>query len=315
LPACLQSAPGAEVWFGFELVTLEHDDDGVRTVLRDHRSGRTREVKTLFVVGTDGAHSTVRAQLGIRMAGPGALAEYHSVQFRAPLTQIAADRRYGLTVITHPGAASVLARRGPDDRWHYAREWRPGQARLADCPQEQLAELIATAASVPGLQPRIERVSVFSLHHEHRQPGRQQLLHDRAVPALDRHPGHARRAQPPDHRPDRGEVMSEAEPDAHRTISVQQAGNVNVRCPVDPRNNALRHSPPHLIDPEIRRRQALVLVAHCKALEARGPIASHSAGPPGPAALLSALEGRASVAVTRRLPATHQHPHGHRHHR
>ena len=107
--------------------------------------------------------------------------------------------------------------------------------------------------------------------------------------------------------------MSEAEPGAHRTSSVQQAGNVNIRCPVDPRNNALRHRPPHLIDPEVRRRQALVLVAHCKALEARGPIASHSAGPPGPAALLLALEGQASVAVTRRLPATHQHPHRHRH--
>jgi len=60
--------------------------------------------------------------------------------------------------------------------------------------------------------------------------------------------------------------------------------------------------------------QALVLVAHCKALEARGPIASHSAGPPGPAALLLALEGRASVAVTRRLPALHQHPHERQHH-
>ncbi len=57
-----------------------------------------------------------------------------------------------------------------------------------------------------------------------------------------------------------------------------------------------------------------MLVAHCKALEARGPIASHSAGPPGPAALLLALEGRASVAVTRRLPATHQHPHEHQQH-
>jgi DDE domain len=57
-----------------------------------------------------------------------------------------------------------------------------------------------------------------------------------------------------------------------------------------------------------------VLVAHCKALEARGPIASHSAGPPGPAALLLALEGQASVAVTRRLPALHQHPHRHQHH-
>jgi hypothetical protein len=26
-----------------------------------------------------------------------------------------------------------------------------------------------------------------------------------------------------------------------------------------------------------------------------------------------ALEGQASVAVTRRLPALHQHPHGHQH--
>jgi hypothetical protein len=56
---------------------------------------------------------------------------------------------------------------------------------------------------------------------------------------------------------------------------------------------------------KVRPMQALVLVAHCKALEACGPIASHSAGPPSPAALVSALEGRASVAVTRRLPAPH----------
>jgi hypothetical protein len=60
--------------------------------------------------------------------------------------------------------------------------------------------------------------------------------------------------------------------------------------------------------------QALVLAAHRKVLEARGPIASHSTGPPGPAALLLALEGRASVAVTRQLQALHQHPHGHQHH-
>src|SRR5437867_929087 len=62
------------------------------------------------------------------------------------------------------------------------------------------------------------------------------------------------------------------------------------------------------------RRQALVLAAHCKALEARGPIASHSARPPGPAALLLALQGRASAAVARRLPALHQHPHERQHH-
>lgn len=44
-----------------------------------------------------------------------------------------------------------------------------------------------------------------------------------------------------------------------------------------------------------------MLVAHCKALEARGPIASPSTpGPAGPAALLLALKERASEAVTHR---------------
>src|ERR1017187_1566046 len=37
-----------------------------------------------------------------------------------------------------------------------------------------------------------------------------------------------------------------------------------------------------------------------------------NAGPPGPASLILALEGQASVAVTRRLPAQHQHPGGRR---
>lgn len=47
-----------------------------------------------------------------------------------------------------------------------------------------------------------------------------------------------------------------------------------------------------------------MLVAHCKALEAHGPIASLNAGPPGPAELLLALEGRASTAVAQRLPGS-----------
>lgn len=62
----------------------------------------------------------------------------------------------------------------------------------------------------------------------------------------------------------------------------------------------------------LHRKTALVLVAHCKALEARGPIASLNAGRPGPALLLLALEGQASKAVTRPLPAQHQHPDGRR---
>lgn len=162
LVAHLRSTESADVRFAYELIELEQRDDGVRALLRDRGADRTHEVETLFVIGADGAHSTVRAQLGIGMEGPDALAEYHSVQFQAPLVPIVADRRYGINVITHPDAGGVLVPRGLRDRWGYAREWRPGQARIIDYSESQLAELIATAVGVPDLQPRIERVSAFS---------------------------------------------------------------------------------------------------------------------------------------------------------
>jgi hypothetical protein len=75
---------------------------------------------------------------------------------------VAGDRRYGLTVITHPDAAGVLSPRGPGDRWSYNREWQPGRARLVDLAGDELARLIATAAGIPALRPRIEDVSAFS---------------------------------------------------------------------------------------------------------------------------------------------------------
>jgi hypothetical protein len=53
---------------------------------------------------------------------------------------------------------------------------------------------------------------------------------------------------------------------------------------------------------------ALLLVAHGKALEAHGPIASLNAGPSGPSELLLALEGRASLAVARRHRVQHPQP-------
>ena len=161
LLARLRGHPSARIRFGCELIDLEQHVDGVRARLRVQSTGATTQVHALFVIGADGARSTVRTLLGIGMQGQDQLAEYHSVQFRAPLHTIRPDRRYGLTVITHPDAAGVLAPQGPGDRWHYAREWRPGQPRLLDLPHPRLATLIATATGVPDLRPAIVRVSGF----------------------------------------------------------------------------------------------------------------------------------------------------------
>lgn len=158
----LRAAPSAEVQHGWELVSLGQDDAGVHAVVRGRGSGRTRQVNAQFVIGADGAHSTVRDQLGIPMVGPDNLAEYQRVEFRAPLAAVAGERRYGLYVITSPAAGGVLAPRGRGDPWGFAREWAPGQPRLVDYPEEQLVGLNEAAVGVAGLQPRIERLSAFS---------------------------------------------------------------------------------------------------------------------------------------------------------
>jgi putative polyketide hydroxylase len=133
----------------------------VIATVRDHATGLTESAHAEYLVGADGAHSTVRTLLGIDMDGADALAEYQMVQFDAPLADAQGKHRFGLNIITHPSARGVLVARGRGDRWGFSREWQPGQERLDACSEQRLLELITTAAGIAGLSPRIERVSTF----------------------------------------------------------------------------------------------------------------------------------------------------------
>lgn len=179
----LQQAGDCEIKLAHELVELEQGDDEVVVVVRDHATGRTEPVHAQYLIGADGAHSTVRTQLGVQMDGPDALAEYQMVQFDAPLGDAQGDHRYGLNIVTHGDAPGVLVARGRGDRWGFAREWRPGQERLDECSEQRLLELIVTAVGIAGLRPRIERISTFRFAAqlaEHYRDGRCFLIGDAA---------------------------------------------------------------------------------------------------------------------------------------
>jgi 2-polyprenyl-6-methoxyphenol hydroxylase-like FAD-dependent oxidoreductase len=62
------AARGVRVERSVELVTFTADPDGVTCTLR-HADGRTEQVHTQYLVGCDGAHSTVRRQAGIPFQG------------------------------------------------------------------------------------------------------------------------------------------------------------------------------------------------------------------------------------------------------
>ncbi|MBV9422128.1 MAG: FAD-dependent monooxygenase [Solirubrobacterales bacterium] len=158
----LRSLPNAEVRFGCDVVDLNQRGERVRAVVQSANDpSTTDELHAGFAVGADGTHSVVRDALGIPLHGPDDLGEFHRVEFLAPLEDVVGDRRYGLYGISNPEVGGVVAPRGRSGRWGLSREGTPGRPRLVDMSEDELVELIETAAGVRRLHPELERSNAF----------------------------------------------------------------------------------------------------------------------------------------------------------
>ena len=76
--------PGVDIRFECRLEGLTQDRDGVTVAVEDTKTGARSALRASYVIGADGARSTVRALLGIGMKGEGALAPNLNMIFRAP---------------------------------------------------------------------------------------------------------------------------------------------------------------------------------------------------------------------------------------
>jgi putative polyketide hydroxylase len=154
-------APSVDVRFGVELVSLTPTPDGVRAVLHSAESGEQEVWDAAYLIGADGAHSSVRSLCGIPMSGPDNLGEYHRVEFRAPLHDVVGTARHGLYVITDGQVRGVVAPRGKGDRWGLSREHTADLMPLHGADEAKLVALIRRASGVPDLPVRIERTNAF----------------------------------------------------------------------------------------------------------------------------------------------------------
>jgi 2-polyprenyl-6-methoxyphenol hydroxylase-like FAD-dependent oxidoreductase len=93
---------GAEHRFGTELVSFEKHDDQVRSVLRPRDGGPEQVVLSDYLVAADGAHSRVREQLGIPMAGRGSFADCVTIYFKADVSTLLGDRNLSVVYVNHP---------------------------------------------------------------------------------------------------------------------------------------------------------------------------------------------------------------------
>lgn len=159
----LEAAPTAEVRFGIRLLALEQVGDRIRATLLDAVTGERVNVEAQYVIGADGAHSTVRGAVGLRMEGPDDLADYERVEFVAYLDEAVGDRRHALYVLKHPDVdGAVLARRGREDCWSLSRERPHGSPGMDDLDEQGLLTLIRTGTGVPDLEVDVEQLSRFS---------------------------------------------------------------------------------------------------------------------------------------------------------
>ncbi|MEV7603090.1 FAD-dependent monooxygenase [Kitasatospora sp. NPDC089797] len=140
------------VRFATRLVSHREDGDGVHAVLEERDGGARHTVRADWLIGCDGASSTVREAAGIAMDGPTGLGHFLSVRFEAPLGEVVADRASASYFLTEPGRGGFLAVDN-DRRWIYQYPYDPGREPVESLRDDhpRLARLIRVAAGLPEL--------------------------------------------------------------------------------------------------------------------------------------------------------------------
>ncbi|MET0705089.1 MAG: FAD-dependent monooxygenase [Mycobacterium sp.] len=154
---------GATIVRGAEVIGVEQDDYGVSVISRPRDGGPETHWRCRYLVGADGAHSTVRALLGIDFPGREVLSSVVLADVR--LADPPVDD--GLTLGSIRGAFTFLAPYG--DGWYRCMTW-DHQRQLPDTAPVQDAEIREVAARAMGRDLGITEIGWRSRFHcEERQ--------------------------------------------------------------------------------------------------------------------------------------------------
>ena len=146
LRAHIAALPLCAARYGWHLESFSESREGVTARLIEEASGCTDSVTADYLVGCDGASSTVRQGLGITLAGRGTLGEACGIYFRAKEL----DRRLGarpgvMYWVLAPGCGGVIYTIDGGDEFVFNRYFMPGEQALSGDP----AELVRRAIGAP----------------------------------------------------------------------------------------------------------------------------------------------------------------------
>lgn len=160
------TAAGARVMEGSEVAAVEQDDDGVTVVVRDVDSGAEQRLRTSYLVGADGAHSTVREALQVPFDGRGVFSNSMTIYFTADLSPQMLGKPLSVVYVNNPvfggffrlakdcQSGFLVVNTVGDPRTN------PDAANAAkDTSAERMIEFVRAGAGVPDLDVRIDGVA------------------------------------------------------------------------------------------------------------------------------------------------------------
>jgi len=135
-----QSHGSVKLRYGTRLESFTQDERGVRAQVVDQASGTRETIEAQYLVGCDGAGSTVREQLGIKLIGNPVLTYTTNVIFRAQNLNDLHNRKPGYRhiLIGPEGTWATLVAINGRDQWrfsiigsHARREWSADEIHAA----------------------------------------------------------------------------------------------------------------------------------------------------------------------------------------
>jgi 2,4-dichlorophenol 6-monooxygenase len=132
---------GSQIKLNTEFISLEQDENGVTSTLKDRLTGEELRVRSKYVIGADGGRSKVAECIGLPMEGEMGLSGSMNIIFEADLSKYVLHRPSVLYWILQPGAqiggigAGVLRMVRPWHKWLAIWGYDVSQGELKLTPQ------------------------------------------------------------------------------------------------------------------------------------------------------------------------------------
>ncbi len=144
-------ALGADVRFNMMLTYFEQQEDGVEARLRNTITGGETKVIAEYLVAADGASSSIRDALGVKMHGPGVMALWLSILFEADLAALLPSKGFVLCYLRNEAFTGSFVSCDDPNRGQLNIALKADRDRAEDFDAARCEDLVRAALGVQRL--------------------------------------------------------------------------------------------------------------------------------------------------------------------